>query len=493
MNYILYNSSTIQAIPGQPDGSSILCLSCHDGTIALGSVLSRKTEIDFSEGVSSFKRSKSNLTTDLSDDHMISFHYNSTLAYTDGELKDPMNLTHPVTLENGKVQCVTCHDPHNNAFDNFLVSSNRYSALCLSCHDKDYWTGSGHRNSTAKWNGSGKDPWFHTEYSTVAENACENCHNSHTAEGHERLMKYSAEENNCLDCHNGNVASKNIQLQLNKPYAHNVYGYFKTHDADEDALVLKKHVECEDCHNPHGSRRLDANAPFVKGFNEGTIGINLSGNRVDPVQYEYEICFRCHADSPDKPGSTISRQIEQTNVRLEFNASNPSFHPVSGAGNNSNVPSLISPYSVSSVIYCTECHASNGKNSAAGPHGSIYPHILKFNYSTLNNTKESYQSYELCYQCHDRNSIISEQPNEFQAEVHKKHIIDENTSCSVCHDPHGISNLQGNSVNNSNLINFDVSVVSPVNGILRFEDTGLFSGTCYLSCHGKVHNPKSYN
>ena len=37
--YTLYHSSTVQAVPGQPDGSSILCLSCHDGTTALGNVI----------------------------------------------------------------------------------------------------------------------------------------------------------------------------------------------------------------------------------------------------------------------------------------------------------------------------------------------------------------------------------------------------------------------------------------------------------------------
>ena len=43
--YALYNSTTIQAAPGQPSGSSLLCLSCHDGTIALGNVLSRSADI----------------------------------------------------------------------------------------------------------------------------------------------------------------------------------------------------------------------------------------------------------------------------------------------------------------------------------------------------------------------------------------------------------------------------------------------------------------
>ncbi|MCX6268382.1 MAG: 6-bladed beta-propeller, partial [Bacteroidetes bacterium] len=41
VTYNLYKSSTMQALPGQPDGTSMLCLSCHDGTIALGSLISR--------------------------------------------------------------------------------------------------------------------------------------------------------------------------------------------------------------------------------------------------------------------------------------------------------------------------------------------------------------------------------------------------------------------------------------------------------------------
>ena len=39
--YTVYSSNSLVAVPGQPTGSSKLCLSCHDGTIALGSVLSR--------------------------------------------------------------------------------------------------------------------------------------------------------------------------------------------------------------------------------------------------------------------------------------------------------------------------------------------------------------------------------------------------------------------------------------------------------------------
>ena len=43
--YTPYTSSTTKSNPGQPNGGSLMCLSCHDGTIALGEVLSRKTPI----------------------------------------------------------------------------------------------------------------------------------------------------------------------------------------------------------------------------------------------------------------------------------------------------------------------------------------------------------------------------------------------------------------------------------------------------------------
>jgi hypothetical protein len=76
---------------------------------------------------------------------------------------------------------------------------------------------------------------------------------------------------------------------------------------------------------------------------------------------------------------------------------------------------------------------------------------------------------------------------------HNKHIGEENTPCSVCHDPHGISNTQGNSFNNSHLINFDLEIVRPDNrGRLQFEDRGRFAGQCYLNCHGKEHSPERY-
>ncbi len=488
--YTLYSSSTLGAVPSQPDGSAILCLSCHDGTIALGNIVSRTNDITFSGGITTMPTGAKNLTTNLSDDHPVSFSYTPAVASADGQLKDPSTIGMPVQLESGKVQCVSCHDPHDDTYGKFLVASKQFSDICFKCHDRNYWAASSHNLSNASWSGTGTSPWQHIEfpYATVAENACENCHDPHNSAGTPRLLKASAEENNCLDCHNGNVASTNIQTETLKLYTHNVYGYNNIHDPTEAAMSSTLHVECQDCHNPHAVNNTTANAPNANGFLTGIKGIDQGGNAVTAITYEYELCYRCHADSPTKPASVITRQIEQNNVRLEFDQANPSYHPIEAAGVNNNVPSLIAPLTASSVIYCTDCHASDGA-SPSGPHGSIYPQILKYRYETADWTPESATNYELCYNCHSQTSIL----NDDSFKEHDVHVRGDDVPCSSCHDSHGISSSQGNSTNNSHLINFDLSIVSPDNmGRLRFEDQGTYKGRCYLNCHGIKHSPRSY-
>ncbi len=487
--YTLYNSSTLDAVPGQPDGSSILCLSCHDGTIALGEVVSRTTPID----MTGIMPSKSNLTTDLSNDHPISFTYDAALAASDGQLKTPPLNSLAILDHNSKLQCTSCHDPHKETNPKFLRASNEFSDLCFLCHDRTYWNNSTHKTSTKTWNGSGTNPWAHLEsaYATVSQNACANCHNPHNADGKQRLLKSNLEENNCLDCHNGNAASKNIQTELAKTYKHDVYNYSIVHDPTESTSVTTKHVECQDCHNPHASNSTTATAPFVNGFNLGVSGINQAGNSVNPATNTYEICYKCHAGNSWSPSPAFPRLIVQNNVRLEFEPSNPSFHPIAGPRNNSEITAnLISPNTANTVLYCTSCHASNNSTGPAGPHGSIYPQILKLQYETADYTVESAQAYALCYSCHNRNNIIND-INTFKE--HKLHIVEERTPCSVCHDAHGISSTQGNSTNNSHLINFRTDIVQSTGmGGLKYEDTGTNRGRCYLRCHGKNHRPKSY-
>jgi len=122
--YNLYSSATLNAIPGQPDGKSKLCLSCHDGTVAIDN------HSGFTGGT--HFTSWGNVSTDLRDDHPISFTYDATLATTDGNLYDPSTTMSGLggtieqdLLENGKLQCTSCHDVH--------VSRNTQG--CIGCHN----------------------------------------------------------------------------------------------------------------------------------------------------------------------------------------------------------------------------------------------------------------------------------------------------------------------------------------------------------------------
>ena len=492
-HYIPYQSSTLYARVGQPTGASKLCLSCHDGTIALGALISEPREIPFRGGIRFLPPGPSRLGTDLSDDHPVSFVYDTSLALAKRELRPPSMLPREVPLDKGgELQCTACHDPHDDIYGKFLVTSNQYSNLCVSCHDKDGWAVSSHAVSHAQWNGLGADPWANSDYQTVAENGCEDCHSPHTAGGGERLLKFVFEEDNCFVCHNGNVAYKNIERELTKPYRHSVQDHTGAHDAAEDFVSggVPKHVECEDCHNPHQANDdASPGPPVVSGANKGVKAIGVGGQLVSTAQNLYEICFKCHADINMVTTLPITRQIDQLNTRLEFNLANPSFHPVVSQGINPDVPSLLSPLTTQSIISCIDCHNTDDPNAPRGPHGSIYEYLLERDYNTEDFTQENPRNYAMCYKCHNRDSILRDQ----SFSKHRQHIVDQRAPCSACHDPHGISDIQGNPVNNSHLINFDLTIVrANGQGRLEFDDLGRFTGQCFLNCHGEEHGPKRY-
>jgi predicted CXXCH cytochrome family protein len=135
--FTLYNTATLDATVGQPDASSKLCLSCHDGTVALDN-------FGGNTGGTNFIGGGANLGTDISDDHPISFTYDAALATADGGLYDPTTTSSGLggTIQQDlliadKVQCASCHDVHNGSgVAKLLRKSNANSALCLTCHSK---------------------------------------------------------------------------------------------------------------------------------------------------------------------------------------------------------------------------------------------------------------------------------------------------------------------------------------------------------------------
>jgi predicted CXXCH cytochrome family protein len=493
--YTPYRSTTLKATDvAQPTGASKLCLSCHDGTVALGMVNSQTTPIVMQGGITTLPVRRTQLGTDLSDDHPISFRYDAALASANLQLKDPSTLNQRVRLDvNGQVQCTSCHDPHNNQFGKFLVQGNIGSALCLVCHNQNRWDESIHKVSTSLWNGQGPNPWPHTTGTTVAANGCENCHSPHQAGTRPRLLNFSLAEQNCYTCHDGNVAAKNIQTEFNKLSVHPILTTGALHDEAEDPLNPPRHVTCVDCHNPHAVQASPPNSPHAPGSLVGVKGITALGTLATPVSKESEICYRCHGDSTARGPAVVTRLISETNKRLQFSPVNASFHPVEAVGKNSYVPSLISPWNVSSLVACTDCHGNNdgpanGGTGPRGPHGSSFPPILERPQITTDYAPETPAAYALCYKCHSRDSILADQS--FRAvnaagldRGHRFHIVDIKAACTTCHDSHGVANASV--VNSSHLVNFNtLYVTNSANGRLEYVSTGTLSGNCSLTCHG---------
>ncbi len=487
--YTPYQSSTMKASVGQPTGSSKLCLSCHDGTVALGMLDNRPTPITLQGGVTRMPIGPSRIGRDLSDDHPVSFTYDNSLAIAAGQLRDPATLVNKVRLDGeGKVQCTSCHDPHNNRFGKFLVRENFGSALCITCHDMTQWQQSSHATSPATWNGAGINPWPNSREHSVAANACANCHSPHKAGTKPRLLTFADEEQNCYSCHSGNVATKNIAAEFNKLSIHPLTANTGAHDPQEDAInPTRRHVECADCHNGHASNPSQATAPNASGALAGVKGVNASGAVIPTVTREYELCFRCHADSVSRGQARVNRQFPQTNTRLAFDPANQSYHPVIASGKNPSVPSLLSPMTPSSIIYCSACHNnSQGSNTGSGgpngPHGSAFTPILERQLITTDFTTETAASYDLCYKCHNRDSILSDQ----SFPLHRKHIVDKQTACTTCHDSHGVAN-------NKSLINFNRNYAAEsANGRLEYVSTGNRQGYCSVTCHGTDHSAAAY-
>jgi predicted CXXCH cytochrome family protein len=148
-SYIMYGSNTLDMNQSlNPHAGSLICLSCHDGTIAINSL----NNLPGPEGAGTYgipggagldgtgrmsPSSHAFVGTDLSNDHPVGLTYDQTKDI-DFYPKTGNPLSYPDRLlsEGIYVECSSCHNPHDNTYSNFLVESNTNSNLCLRCHIK---------------------------------------------------------------------------------------------------------------------------------------------------------------------------------------------------------------------------------------------------------------------------------------------------------------------------------------------------------------------
>lgn len=401
--------------------------------------------------------------------------------------------------------CGQCHTEKSTDryFPNSLWRAND-NELCFTCHQEISNSGIYPGRQIYENSNHATDPrfvWPGPVPSARRDHAmgkCLNCHNPHGRKDRLGLIPSllsAREEELCLTCHDGSPSARNIAADINKPFSHPVRLSVSKHSADEDGdpnrysyLGGYRHAECSDCHNAHAASGdpLPPRAPNASNRNARISRVRVmngsAGTRPlyeyrsafdtsSPV-LEYEICFKCHSSWAGQP-------VGQQDMALLFNTNNASYHPVEGQGRNPgiNSASFVAGMNAFSTIYCSDCHGSDAQN-VRGPHGSVFPNILRRFYDARSTSRIVAQS-ELCFLCHNFDTYANsaglfQQASRFNPPLspqgHAFHVGQQRIPCYACHDSHGSPQFPALIVTGRNpgLINFGLTVNR---------------GTCLTNCH----------
>lgn len=149
--YNLYNTNAAYTGPNSAayDASPVnlsttksgLCLSCHDGTVAVaGTTFIQTTSpnwVMWDAGAAVGGQGSVSPSNGMKGSHPIAVNY-ATVRTNQAANYNDISTNANVKLDaTGKVQCTSCHNPHNLAgTTRMLVMSNTGSALCLACHNR---------------------------------------------------------------------------------------------------------------------------------------------------------------------------------------------------------------------------------------------------------------------------------------------------------------------------------------------------------------------
>ena len=132
-----------------PGSVSLLCLSCHDGSIAVNSY---GNDAQLSKSTGGNRISTQYVIGQdkyLGNHHPIGFDYDGAQAAdieirsADSAMLTATSFVRDHLYTNGSnMECGTCHSVHNkgNTGETLLWRSDQNSELCLSCHDKGIYT-----------------------------------------------------------------------------------------------------------------------------------------------------------------------------------------------------------------------------------------------------------------------------------------------------------------------------------------------------------------
>ncbi|MEJ2651894.1 MAG: cytochrome c3 family protein [Gammaproteobacteria bacterium] len=470
--YKTYSSGSLDAVDlGQPSAKSKLCLSCHDGTLALGAVnvLNRveNPKVDFTgpgigpgdtipRGLGETTGFTRKIGTDLTNDHPISFTFDSAQAARDGELYNPATVTQVhervrgekaplIPLENNKVECISCHDPHirDTTGENIkFLRVNRFQKhadpvagqfnkqndiICLACHNKAGWVGSAHENSkvaTYDYTDAAADLREFPRGTKVWQAACLNCHDPHTVQGSRRILregtdgpiavtpegaKYhvggkAAIEQTCYACHSADGGT--LRNQSMRPG-------FGVPDIKTDFTTLPRHMPISNTDQAAGKEMHDiGTGPYHtqqggKDFIESQLRMG-KGN----LNNRHAECTDCHNphrliknrlfnDDPNTPDTEGTHPHTVAQI-----AKNPPAYPGTPAGIHTNLASGVlrgafgvEPSGWSSTAFGSEPTFFQVKRGDPGVGGST---AVSAPYVT--------REYQVCLKCHSNYAFNSPPP-----------------------------------------------------------------------------------
>jgi predicted CXXCH cytochrome family protein len=396
--------------------------------------------------------------------HYMGNHMNGTVQLMDPDLRDLLvydyDSGNKSTVENF---CINCHDADGVNGDLTPFTDN----IIVPLVDNTKWASSSHKNSTY---------------------TCMDCHdNGHGSNKDKMLEPYAYagdasadpmndEEEFCENCHKSSgVASTDIESEFNRTHTHQVN--------EVNQSSTNSGLECINCHNPH--------------YNTATYPTsnpdNTDNNWTQIIDGDRDFCLKCHDGSPPA-GITFPA----TSYGTGWDKSN-----YVGSRHDQVINSGETNY-VGVVEDCSFCHEHHGANGTANNTFTGIYTMLKgkydksgssgsFSCNNWDNTEEG--DYQLCWDCHNRDLISSDNGG---FDEHRKHVDGEGAPCILCHDVHNAYDA-----GEPSLINFEYSS-SPVMGV-DVDPNGnslsnMFVGSvCNLRCHeapsgcGSMnHNSENY-
>ena len=452
----LWNRSGGGAIPrpyGLAEGAMTevddrgLCLSCHDGTTALGEVRNRSEPIAM--------RGDGRLRPEDDARPLI-----GSGAHPVGGRGQDSGVA--PTWDSGPRRpagCTSCHEPHDDR--NFRPGKvphfwrdSAVSTTCLRCHQ-------------APLRRSAHSP-------TTLPMGCASCHLGHGQPGTPMLSDTGSAP--CLRCHGKRTDTaalidtgllaigKNpvdVESEFERPHRHPLGD--STWAGRTKSIFSGTAEPCGGCHPTHGPEQ--SGLADARGL---TLGVAATAD--DPGG-----CLECHDDLGR--ASALGPDIKSL-----LSARARSSHPV-GRRPAGTVAGLRGEAARRAPMSGSSGHGSEDEGAPRGPHGSAFDGILRAAYDAESASRGGGRPWDLCFGCHDRSTLVAGREG---WPGHRAHVGLRNAGCASCHDPHGSEDFPGLISFGQDLRSRDATIDR--SGRLEYQP-GRGLGMCFLLCHGAEHGP----